>query len=73
MDKNDKGYIDSNDINKFLTETKGNVTDKDANTLVELWSLRKDNRISYNDFLDKILPFHNTPLRLKATTLTNPI
>lgn len=46
MDKSEKGYIDANDINIFLALSKGSLTEKDGNTLVNLWSLRKDERIS---------------------------
>lgn len=51
--------------------SKGSLTEKDGNILVNLWSQRKDDRISYNDFLDKILPTNNVYLRQKATSRSN--
>jgi Ca2+-binding EF-hand superfamily protein len=57
FEKNNKGYLDEEDLKNGLNLIGLNVSDQDIRLLMKRFDLQKTGRISYADFFDIIVPF----------------
>jgi Ca2+-binding EF-hand superfamily protein len=67
IDRLSNGYLGIYDLHKFLRENDIYVTERDVKNLIKLYDSNADDRLSYTDFLNLVLPNTSPALRKICT------
>lgn len=71
IERSENGYIVASDIRSFLAEHRIFYTENDCYLFIKRFDMNRDSLLTFNEFLNALLPLNNPNIRAIATQRMN--